>query len=127
MNVSSQTTEGLPSQCPLCGKKVWTSPSQPPGDATCPHCGSLLWFDECDSQIADPINQRVKLGAEVETDGEGQVTYVRLFGPRYNDEMIDRLAGLSAVAVIDIRDTKITGSGARRLRDLLPDVEVRHR
>ncbi len=78
-------------------------------------------------QTADPIQQLVKLGAEVETDDEGQVTFVRLFGPRYNDQMIDRFAGLSAVAVIDIRDTEITESGAKRLRDLLPDVEIRHR
>lgn len=44
MNVSSRTPEGLPNQCPVCGKEVRLEPSEPAGDATCPHCGSLLWF-----------------------------------------------------------------------------------
>ena len=28
----------------MCGKEVQLEPSRPPGDAPCPHCGSLLWF-----------------------------------------------------------------------------------
>jgi uncharacterized Zn finger protein (UPF0148 family) len=41
---SSRTPEGKPNLCPVCGKKLRISPSRPPGDAPCPHCGHLLWF-----------------------------------------------------------------------------------
>src|SRR5215204_4953528 len=42
--ISSRTPEGEPDQCPLCGARVHVEPSQPTGDAPCPHCGHLLWF-----------------------------------------------------------------------------------
>jgi hypothetical protein len=126
MGTSSHTTEGLPSECPLCGKNVWTTPSQPPGDATCPHCGNLLWFQPGDLKIGDPIRRLAELGAEVEVDNEGQVTIVRFSGPTYNDSIVDRLIGLSSVSVIDIRDTAITDAGAKRLQRLLPNVTVHH-
>ncbi|HEY2839260.1 MAG TPA: phosphopantetheine-binding protein [Pirellulales bacterium] len=42
--ISSRTPEGEPNRCPLCGKDVILEPSQPLGDAPCPHCGHLLWF-----------------------------------------------------------------------------------
>jgi hypothetical protein len=29
----------------VCGKAVIIEPSTPPGDAPCPHCGHLLWFN----------------------------------------------------------------------------------
>jgi nitrogen PTS system EIIA component len=41
---STRTPEGEPNQCPLCGKTMVLEPSVPPGDAPCPHCGSLVWF-----------------------------------------------------------------------------------
>lgn len=51
MDVSSRTPEGSPNTCPVCGKQVVIEPTRPPGDAPCPHCGTLLWFfpdaEEC--------------------------------------------------------------------------------
>jgi hypothetical protein len=44
MQPSSRTPEGEPSFCPVCGKDVCIEPTRPPGDAPCPHCGTLLWF-----------------------------------------------------------------------------------
>jgi hypothetical protein len=44
MTISSRTPEGLPNQCPVCRNEVRIGPSQPFGDAPCPHCGTLLWF-----------------------------------------------------------------------------------
>lgn len=44
MNISSRTPEGEPNRCPICGHDVRMTPSEPSGDAPCPHCGSLLWF-----------------------------------------------------------------------------------
>jgi hypothetical protein len=45
MEPSSRTPEGEPNRCPVCGKPVVIDPSRPPGDAPCPHCGHLLWFE----------------------------------------------------------------------------------
>ena len=45
MEPSTRTPEGEPNRCPVCGKSLQIEPSRPPGDAPCPHCGSLLWFD----------------------------------------------------------------------------------
>jgi acyl carrier protein len=44
MEISSRTPEGLPGRCPICRLEVCVAPSVLFGDATCPHCGSLLWF-----------------------------------------------------------------------------------
>ncbi|QDT49451.1 bacteriophage N4 adsorption protein B [Symmachiella dynata] len=44
MEISSRTPEGDDNRCVICGKPVVIEPSQPPGDAPCPHCGCLLWF-----------------------------------------------------------------------------------
>ena len=46
MNVASRTPEGEPNQCPNCAAELNLAPARPPGDAPCPNCGSLLWFDE---------------------------------------------------------------------------------
>ena len=52
MEPSSRTPEGWANRCPVCGKDVCIEPSTPPGDAPCPHCGHLLWF-ETDEQERD--------------------------------------------------------------------------
>ena len=126
MNISSHTTEGLPSKCSVCGKKVWTTPSQPPGDATCPHCGNLLWFREGASEVGDPIHRLAELGAEMEIDDEGQVQVIHFSGKQYDDSIIHHLVKLAAVPVIDIRDTAITRAGVDRLRKLLPSVTIHY-
>jgi hypothetical protein len=43
--VSSRTPEGWPILCPTCGLVSRLEPSDPGGDAPCPGCGQLLWFD----------------------------------------------------------------------------------
>jgi acyl carrier protein len=50
MNISSRTPEGDSNRCPLCGNEVRIEPSQPFGDAPCPHCGTLLWFVRMNSE-----------------------------------------------------------------------------
>ena len=42
---SSRTPEGQPHRCPVCHQEVRVEPSFPPGDAPCPNCGHLLWFE----------------------------------------------------------------------------------
>lgn len=44
--ISSRTPEGSPNRCPICQAMICVEPSQPPGDAPCPHCGNLLWFSK---------------------------------------------------------------------------------
>lgn len=45
MTPALRTPEGSPSRCPVCGEEMVIEPSLPPGDAPCPRCGCLLWFD----------------------------------------------------------------------------------
>lgn len=45
MQPSSRTPDGKDGFCKICGQGVRISPSLPAGDATCPSCGTLLWFD----------------------------------------------------------------------------------
>lgn len=38
-----RTPEGEPLRCPICGAISALDLADPPGDAVCPQCGSLLW------------------------------------------------------------------------------------
>ena len=59
MEPSTRTPEGEPNHCPVCGKPLRIEPSRPPGDAPCPHCGSLLWFgaEKRDSDQEQPVKR----------------------------------------------------------------------
>jgi acyl carrier protein len=65
--ISSRTPEGWPNQCPVCSKSLTIEPSTPFGDATCPHCGSLLWFVSGEPkthyfeyEAAAPVRERIR-------------------------------------------------------------------
>ena len=120
--MTSSTTDGTPSSCSVCGKNVWIAPSDPPGDATCPHCGSLIWFDAPLS--ADTIKQLADRGAYAEMNAEGDIVSIRFSGSTYDDSAIAHLAGLRDLSSIDIKDTAITPVGAAQLRKVLPTVNV---
>jgi hypothetical protein len=48
MIISSRTPEGDPNRCVVCGNELQIEPSATTGnigDAPCPHCGCLVWFD----------------------------------------------------------------------------------
>ena len=51
MTISSRTPEGPQSRCPICNSNVQIDPSILFGDATCPVCGSLLWFLHMQSHL----------------------------------------------------------------------------
>jgi len=108
----------------VCGKNVWITPSDPPGDATCPHCGSLIWFDAPLS--CDTIKQLADRGVHAEMNAEGDIVSLRFSGNSYDDSAIAQLAGLRDLSSVDISDTAITPAGAARLRELLPTVTVIH-
>jgi hypothetical protein len=44
MDIASRTPEGDFNRCPVCLNGLVIDPSRPPGDAPCPHCGTLVWF-----------------------------------------------------------------------------------
>ena len=48
--ISSRTPEGQPNHCPVCNADVCLEPSPLFADATCPKCGSLLWFLHVNSE-----------------------------------------------------------------------------
>lgn len=50
--ISSRTPEGEPNYCAVCHKRVAMEPSQPLGDAPCPHCGCLLRFERTEDRVA---------------------------------------------------------------------------
>lgn len=120
--MTTSTTDGEPTRCAVCGKVVRVAPSVPPGDATCPHCGALLWFDI--SQDSDTLRALWDRGAEVEMDEQGEVVLLRLFGPAYTDAAILYLAMLRDLATLDLRETQLTPEGVGRLRKQLPGVTI---
>ncbi|MBL8818533.1 MAG: hypothetical protein JNL58_21070 [Planctomyces sp.] len=48
MQPSSRTPDGNDGYCIICGQFVRLAPSVTAGDATCPCCGVLLWFDRAE-------------------------------------------------------------------------------
>lgn len=124
---STRTTEGLPSDCPVCGKLMSVSPGEPLGDIVCPHCGMLFIPDTQPRPcVADDLNRLADLGVTVDTDDEGEVTRVQFNSFAYTDQAITEIAKLKDVPIIDIRNTRITKKGADQLRALLPHAVVEH-
>ncbi len=63
MIISSRTPEGRPNRCPVCGSEVVIEPPDPPGDAACPTCGHLIWFDQQkrgDEQVIQLTETRIQ-------------------------------------------------------------------
>jgi anti-anti-sigma factor len=96
MSISSRTPEGEPCRCPLCGAENDVEPSSPPGDASCPQCGRLIWFS-----------------AE---HGGGELI-LKYQGPHFTPEMARGLKKLvlerrDRVLVIDLENVPYLSSGA---------------
>lgn len=62
---SSRTPEGNDNHCFVCGHDVRLDPTRPPGDAPCPHCGTLLWF-AADSTESVATKQAAVIGARAQ-------------------------------------------------------------
>jgi DNA-directed RNA polymerase subunit RPC12/RpoP len=61
MTISSRTPEGDPNWCSVCGRDLQVEPSTPPGDATCPHCGSLVWYRGVTGQLVPECGEPIAL------------------------------------------------------------------
>jgi len=66
---ATRTPEVDDTRCPICGREFTLEPSVPPGDAPCPNCGCLVWFE---IENAKPIvprqsisNKRLQINAIV--------------------------------------------------------------
>jgi anti-anti-sigma factor len=122
MVISSRTPEGEPNRCPVCGNTLRIEPSDPAGDAPCPHCGHLLWFTR---------------------ELLGDVQVIRLTGDRLQPGWLDRLFEAIKMRprmrlVLDLGDVPYLSSavlsklihlqkvgavrGKVRLRNLRPDL-----
>ncbi len=55
MVISSRTPEGSSGRCVVCGSELKVEPSEPLGDAPCPRCGHLIWFEWEDLGDVDVI------------------------------------------------------------------------
>ena len=123
MDVSSRTPEGVPNRCPACGKRLTIEPSQPAGDAPCPHCGHLLWFtqEEIDDAMVIKFLPKDELqAADIERvavqfiqEGKGPRLVLDLSG--FNFFSSGALAML-----IDLRMRVKRASGSLRLCNLSP-------
>ena len=99
MTSSSRTPEGDPNRCPVCGKSLHLEPSVPPGDAPCPHCGSLLWFaqrtlgDEASAIVQDAILTDLKTSTKPDAIREivGALVQVGALESAHKHEIIDAI------------------------------------
>ena len=104
MNVASRTPEGSSSRCPLCDKATEVEFSSGTDDATCPHCGCLLWKSaEMLSRLQDylnPVTAETVLDAFVE-DSLDVVELVMAFEDEFEfvipDEDYDQLRTVADV------------------------------
>jgi predicted RNA-binding Zn-ribbon protein involved in translation (DUF1610 family) len=126
MNTATRTTEGTPSSCPICGKRMIVSPSIPLGDATCPHCGALIYPRlQGDNFERDHEKRLAELGVIIETDDEGEVISAELHGPLFTDKTVGKLTSCNGIPIIKICNTGLTSEGIEKLRELLPDSVIK--
>jgi anti-sigma B factor antagonist len=99
--ISSRTPEGYPNRCPVCGKSDLLNPSLfSTHDATCPHCGSLLWFDDLIAeQDLGPVG-----GMQIEEVGD--VTIVRFLNQKMLREQSFQVIGERLFDLVDNRGKK---------------------
>lgn len=121
MEIASRTPEGESGSCIVCGHSFYIDPATPCGDAPCPNCGTLLWFETPTDHVHAQLADR---GVFVTTDENGQVVALRFCGDTFTDRAISRIAQITGVHTIDIRDTRISPVGAQRLRQIFPDALI---
>jgi hypothetical protein len=96
MEPSSRTPEGVPNRCPVCGKRVRLEPSTPPGDAPCPHCGHLLWFQLPEGK-GDSSSGQVDRSARVSGESPSDFTlddFRRMLGQVRRLGSLEKITGL---------------------------------
>ena len=67
-----------------------------------------------------------KLGAKIKRNEQGEVYAVDLADTRITDAGMVHLAGLNNLVELNFRYTQITENGVSKLREALPNCEIRH-
>ena len=125
MDISTRTSEGIPSECPVCGKQMIVSVCAPIGDAVCPHCGSFLYPRlQRNGILTDDEKKLADLGILVDTNDQGEIMIAELHGPRFNDGIVHKLAACRDIPLIKLYNTGFTPQGIDRLRELLPQSTI---
>lgn len=125
MDISTRTSEGIPSDCPVCGKQMIVSACTPLGDATCPHCGFLIYPSLPRNRVdGDDEKRLADLGIIVETNDQGEISIAELHGPRFNDKIVQKLANCKDIPIIKLFNTGLTSQGIEKLRELLPQTSI---
>ncbi len=83
-----------------------------------------MWMPETQATEGDVPARLAQLGAEIEMDDEGEVRLIRFSGDQYNDSIVELLAKLVDVEVLDVRETCLTMEGVKALRELLPTTTI---
>ena len=123
MTISSRTPEGEPNRCAICGAVVVIEPSDPAGDAPCPHCGVLLWFPGPDNPDAPVV---ASFGALMNADAVKRIA--DLLGEERGRSIILDLSETTyitsaALARMVNLKKRLSGRGGRVLiRNLHPDL-----
>jgi hypothetical protein len=78
--------------------------------------------DEFDPEAVD-VRLRAR-GAFAEYDEDGQVRRLTLYGDVYDNSSIEMLSTIDGLDELDVRETRITRLGVRRLRRRMPDTEI---
>jgi hypothetical protein len=98
MEPSSRTPEGEPNRCPICGNDLQIEPSRPPGDAPCPHCGYLLWFQAPTRRPDDRLIEHTRRQIQSLVQEIAQLSNQSLARDQYYGEFLGRVvAALAAV------------------------------
>lgn len=91
----STSLKPSPAECPICGEALAVEPLLLPGEALCPKCKNVLWFQKRtvkDVTILDAISGKVALSQEIE-----QVSAV-LICEGSIPKVVINLAGIQMVA-----------------------------
>ena len=122
MTISSQTPEGMPNHCPVCGSDIRIEPSLSSGDAPCPKCGTLLWFLRSPdgtrlhkSESIIPIEESIR-GIICETLGwnKDQVRSFSSFAADLDADSLDTVE--LAMALEESFDLSITEDDLRQMK-----------
>jgi acyl carrier protein len=105
---------------PICGSSICIEPSQPPGDAPCPNCGTLLWFFETsagmrfyEAAAAGPLRDKILQNiSEILGVNKERVTHASSF----QDLMADSLDIVELVMGLEELGVTITDEEAEKIK-----------
>src|SRR5262245_12033717 len=118
MYSTSTSPDGPRKRCRVCGWLATVLPSFT-GDATCPRCGSLLWFDAQAANRIRIIRRRLEdLGATISQSPDSDGWTTDLSGLGVTEKHISWLAILETIEELFVNDTPTTDAVVSAMRSL---------